>query len=172
MGTINYKTSNYITIGYEPIDILELEEDKEFMQEMQNEVNEYGGTIEEVIDSYIRDREEDDYWNAKYALDDYTFDNFKVSIEPGYYEGFSIEIEDYYGICLDSKEKKEINKEITRLKNFLIECANCGLRACYPSWGTKYEDYKGTIKAIGKAVKAMREEVSKAPSWHRISKEA
>ena len=61
MGTINYGTSNYITIGIEPYDASDFEKDIDFMEELQNEVNEYGGTIEEAITNYIQDCYEADH---------------------------------------------------------------------------------------------------------------
>ena len=55
MGTVNYFTSDYITMGLRPYDSLELESDLEFMEEMRRECEEYGGTIENctVQDSSI-----------------------------------------------------------------------------------------------------------------------
>ena len=55
MGTINYGRSNYITIGIEPYDTSDFEKDIDFMEELQNEVNKYGGTIEEAMTNYIQD---------------------------------------------------------------------------------------------------------------------
>ena len=37
MGAVNYFTSDYITMGLRPYDLLELEKDTEFMEEMRRE---------------------------------------------------------------------------------------------------------------------------------------
>lgn len=38
MGAVNYFTSDYITMGLRPYDLLELEKDTEFMEEMRDEL--------------------------------------------------------------------------------------------------------------------------------------
>lgn len=100
MGTINYGTSNYITIGIEPYDASDFEKDIDFMEELQNEVNEYGGTIEEAMSNYIQSCYEADHGNIEYLLNNkYDFHYFHIVIEWGYYEGFYIDIENNYPVC-------------------------------------------------------------------------
>ena len=53
MGAINYFTSDYITMGLKPYDASDFENDHDFMEELQNDVDEYGGTIEEALNNYI-----------------------------------------------------------------------------------------------------------------------
>lgn len=173
MGAINYFTSDYITIGLKPYDTIDLENDSEFMEELQNEINEYGGTLENALNDYISICYESDYSNIEYALKKYSFYYYHVTIEPGYYEGFTIKIENNFPIAFDNYEdKKEANKEITQLKLFLIECARLGLVECFPGWCTGYSDYKNTIKAINIAAQAMREEVKTIPTWNQYNKGA
>lgn len=168
MGTINYYTSDYITMGVKPYVYSDFENDPDFMEEMQNNVDEYGGTIESEIYSYIQECYECDLMNVETTLKKYDFYYFHVVIKYGYYEGFSIDIENNFPMCFDTWEDKRLaQKEITRLKEFLIECAGMGLVACSPGWCTGYSDYKGTLLRIALAVREMREEVRNVPTWSR-----
>ena len=148
MGTINYKTSDYITIGLKPYD------SDDFIDE--------NGDIDydEMSSCY-----EADYDNIKYLLDKYNFYYYHITIEPGYYEGFSIDIENNFGLChYDYESKREAQKEITQIKQFLIDCVNTGLRKVSPGWCTAYYNHDESIKAISEAIKEMREEVRTTPT--------
>ena len=59
MGTVNYHTSDYITMGLKPYDMDDFTSDPDFMEEIEKEMVEYGGTVEETINSYINDCYED-----------------------------------------------------------------------------------------------------------------
>ena len=173
MGTINYRTSDYITLGIKPYSFIEFEKDEDFMREMQAQADEFGGTVEEELYEYIAQCYEDDVMNIESILDKYSFYYFHVTIEPGYYEGFTIDIENNFAVAYDTwEDKREAQKEITQLKKMLIECAGLGLVSCYPGWCSGYDDYKGTIEAINKAVKAMREEVKQTPTWRQYERSA
>lgn len=166
MGTINHKTSDYITMANYPINQIDLENDADFMDCIREEVKEYGGTIEEAIDDYIRTCEEDDLINVEGILGKYDFYYFHVWIEPGYYEGFSIQIENNFPIYFDCwEDKRDAQKEITQVKTFLLECADCGIVQCFPGWCMGYATREETIQGIKEAVKAMREEVKATPTW-------
>ena len=100
MGTINYKTSDFITIGYN-CNYIDYE------------------------DEFYNDIVEDYYNQVKWTLDKENFYYLHVTLEPGYYEGFSINIENNFGICYDDYlDKREAQKEITRLRAFLATCIN------------------------------------------------
>lgn len=166
MGTINYYTSDYITLGLKPYNYGDFENDAYFMEEAKAEIAEYGGTIEDCISNYIESYYEADYANVEAVLNKYQLWYYRVTIKPGYYEGFTLNIENNYCIALDSwKDRREMNKEITQIKQLLLECAELGLVACHPGWCTGYEDYNGTIKAIKTAIKEMRAEVKATPTW-------
>lgn len=165
MGAVNYFTSDYITMGLRPYDSLELENDLEFMEEMQTQVNEYGGTIENAITEYIEDCYNCDYENIKTELEKHNFYYYHIAIKPGYYEGFTLDIENNFPVALDSwEDRRDANKEITEIKQFLIACAGLGLVQCSPGWCTGYNDYKGTLKAIKAAIKEMRDELRTIPT--------
>lgn len=169
MGTINYCTSDYITLAFKPYNINDFTNDPEWLDFIQNEwgidINDenaiYQAAAEEINHYY-----EEDYCNIATELNKYYFYYFHVTIEPGYYEGFSINIENNFPICFDAYwEKRDAQKEITTIKQFLIDCAGCGMVECSPGWCTGYSNYKDTLKAINEAIKEMREEVKATPTW-------
>ena len=165
MGAVNYFTSDYITLGLRPYNTSYFENDTEFMDELQKEIDEYGGTLENAIDDYIPGCYESDFENIECELKKHTFHFYHVVIKPGYYEGFTLDIENNFPVCFDSWEhEREAQKEITELKQFLIDCAGLGLVKCSPGWCTGYSDYNGTIAAIKEAVKAMGEEAKQTPT--------
>lgn len=168
MGTVNYCTSEYITMGIVPYSALDMEKDEDFMEQVKQKSKEWDVSIDEVIDDYIQTCYEDDFLNIKSELENYEFYYFHVEIRSGYYEGFSIYIEDNFPIALDDwHEKREANKEITQIKKFLIECANFGMVACYPGWCTGYEDHKDTLDLIDVAIREMRDKVNATPTWRQ-----
>lgn len=158
MGTINYNTSDYITLGLKPYSNYDLENDTELIKELE----EYGESVED----YMQRCYEDDYSNIEYELKKYNFYYFHVEIEPGYYEGFALDIENNFSVAFDNYiDKREAQKEVTLLKQLLIDCAGLGLVQCFPGWCTGYSDYKTTIKAINAAIKEIREEIRNTPTW-------
>lgn len=166
MGAVNYFTSDYITMGIEPYSAYDLKNDPAFMDALRDEVNEYGGTIDEALESYIQASYEDDEINIESILEKYSFYYFHVTIKPGYYEGFTLDIENNYPVAFDGwEDKRAAQREITSLKKCLIECAGVGMVQCSPGWCTGYNDYKGTCRAINAAIKVMRDEVNNTPTW-------
>jgi hypothetical protein len=135
MGAINYKTSDYITIGYN--------------------LN-YVDYKDEFYSDYISDY----YDQVQYRLNQEDFKIFNVTIEPGYYEGFSIDIKLDYLYFDDYIEKQEAQKEVTQIKNFLLECINdFECTSVYPGWCTGYADYKKALKDLDDAIWEMRDAV-------------
>lgn len=165
MGAINYDTSDYITIGLEPYDERDFRNDADFMAELEAEVKEYGGTVEEALTTYLQDCYEDDLTNIQALHDKFDFCFFHVAIKPGYYEGFYIDIENNYGLAYDCwQDKREAQKEITQIKEFLISCVNMGLCQCFPGWCTVYPDRAESLQGIDAAVREMRDEVRRTPT--------
>lgn len=150
MGTINYKTSDYITIGYN--DFCQQDFDDEYTED----------------DYYYQ--EEDDFLQVKYLLDREQFYYFHVTVEAGYYSGFSINIEHNFSYCYDSaSDKRQAQKEITAIKKFLLLCVNdFNMCAVCPGWCTTYKDYKSTLQAIDAAIKEMRQTVASTPTYYKL----
>lgn len=89
----------------------------------------------------------------EFILEKYSFDYFHVTIKPGYYEGFTLDIENNCPVAFDGLEdKRAAQREITSLKKCLIECAGAGMVQCSPGWCTGYNNYRGTCEAIGAAI--------------------
>jgi hypothetical protein len=154
MGTINYFTSDYITLGVNPD---EYRENDDFLDDPD-------GVL--YCDDYINDL----YDEVENALNRENFYYFHVAIKPGYYEGFSIDIEFNFGYCLDGwQDRREAQKEITRIKEFLMRCINdFELCAVSPGWCTAYYGYNETLKKLDKAIKEMRETVNRAQTWTQL----
>ena len=144
MGTINYKTSDYITLGYNCNNI---DYEDEFYNEFINDL----------------------YDQIKFRLEEERFYYFHVTIEPGYYEGYSINIEFNFSVCFDDYiDKRNAQKEITQIKEFLIECVNdFECVSVYPGWCMGYADYKTTLKEIAAAVREMRDTVKQTPTYNK-----
>ena len=145
MGAINYKTSDYITIGYNLNDIDKYQDDYfYFMQE--------------------------DFDIIKDVLKQYNFYYFHVTITPGYYEGFSIDIECNFSWCFDGwQDKQEAQKEITQIKKFLLDCIqNFNCCAVAPGWCTTYYNYKDSLLKLNKAIKEMRQHVNSIPTFNKL----
>lgn len=140
MGAVNYFTSDYITVGY----------NLKFID--------YDEFYNDIINNY--------YDQVKYRLEQERFSIFTVEIKPGYYEGFTIDLKLDYCYFDDHTEKREAQKEITRLKKFLLECIN-DFECCsvYPGWCTGYADYKESLKDLDAAVQEMREAVKNTPTY-------
>lgn len=150
MGAVNYFTSDYITMGYN-CNIDYCADDFDSVEEM-DECRQFD--IEELQDE------------IQSILNKYRFYYFHVALKPGYYEGFTLDIENNYSICHDGYiEKREAQKEITEIRKCLLECAAAGLVKCSPGWCTGYYSPAETVAAIKEAAREMREEVKNTPTW-------
>ena len=174
MGAINFFTSDYITLAIKPYETDDFMNDLEFMEEAQARIEKDNSSLEVEIQEAINSCYDADWDNIQWYLDNkYDFYYFHVTIKPGYYESFSIDIESNFPVAFDTwLDKKDAQKEITQIKRFLIDCANCGMVETWPGWCTKYSSHNETIKAINKAVSEMREDVKITPTWSQYEKEA
>ena len=168
MGTINYRTSDYITMGIYPQTEWDFRDDEaEIIENMLTNGYEEEDITDNAYTDYVYDLiasyEEDDYYQTKEILEEYDFENFTLSIEAGYYQGFSLNIEyEHDGWDFDDIEDKNNAKmEVERVKECLKRLADIGLTACYPSWRTSYEDYDGTLAKIEEACAEMLEDIRK-----------
>lgn len=142
MGTINYCTSEIVTLGYNTdYEIGEgyTEEDKEF-------------------------QDEDSYYNAKFVLEnsDKNFDWFNLNIEGGYYEGYYLKLEKRYETkYLDEEDKEEIRDEINNLEKLLEELLDStDLTVCHPWWCTTYLNNEESKKEVKKSMNKLRSEIN------------
>ena len=167
MGAINYFTSDYITLGVKPYEYSDFENDTEFIEENKDLINQFG--LESIINETIEEYYNCDIANVETILNGYTFNYWHIAIKPGYYEGFTLDIENNYGIYFDSyTDKRESMKELTQLQKMLIDCAGVGLVTCFPGWCTGYANgYIETVKDIKKAIKDIRQEVKTTPTYNQ-----
>ena len=154
MGAINYKTSDYITLAIEPLsgvaDCLAIE--------LADDARECNISIDEYVDDYISDYYDCNYRNANDVFSHYNFQYFNISIEPGYYEGLSINIQSNFVFCCD-EDKRDALDEIEQMLKCLNELAGIGFIACYPGWCTRYFDYEEILKMIDSAIIEMRNDL-------------
>ncbi len=150
MGTINYFASDYITLGVNPDDF-------------RDDFDDDGGAY---CDDFINDL----YDEIESILKGENFYYFNVRIRPGYYEGFSIDIEYNFGYCLDGwQDRRQALKEITGIYKFLLKCINdFWLVACSPGWGTAYYTPLESVERLKQAIKEMRQAVLNTPTWAQL----
>lgn len=140
MGAINYGTSDYISIG--------LNVSRDFDEwELENLYNDFSEMLE----------------NRRFWY-------FHITLKPGYYEGFYIDIENNFPVYFDDcTEKRDAQKEITEIKRFLLDCTAAGLVQYFPGWCTGYSTAKETKAAINAAIKEMRQEVQETPTYRQYN---
>lgn len=140
MGAINYGDSEIINVGLNVSDL-----------------NEYNNFDNDYIESV--------YHDIKSILDNYMFDEFDISIEPGYYNGFYININFndvyYYDTYLN---RLDTLKECTQLKYLLLNCVNAGLVVYNPGWCTGYNNEKESKTKINKAIKKLKAYIKGIPT--------
>ena len=154
MGTINYGTSEYITIGLEPYNT------DDYIFEDGN------------VDYDAMSTDYDcDIKNVQFIMDKYNFSFFDINIKYGYYEGFYLDINanfDFY----NWEDKADALKEATQLKNMLIECCGVGLCEILPGWCTSYKSYAESIKSIKDAVWQIKQDIKSTETWLQEQKKA
>ena len=165
MGTVNYMTSDIITLGLRPYEPRDFELDPDFMEEARRQSEEYGDDLDSIIYQTIADYTEDDRQTAADIISRYSFEFFQVSIEPGYYEGFSINIsDDLPGEYWDAEEREQALTDAANLGDMLKELVN---KAClvevWPGWCTTYHDADRTLQDIRKTIKGLIYDINDTP---------
>lgn len=141
MGTINYKTSDFITLGYNC-----------------NNIDYEDDFYHDIIMNY--------YDQIQYRLKQEYFSYFNITLEPGYYDGYFINIKFDFLFFDTWEDKRNAQREITEIKNFLLECINdFECVAVFPGWCTSYADYKKTLQELKAAVAVMRRTVKNTPTY-------
>ena len=173
MGTVNYKTSDIITIGLKPYEVWDFEHDPDFMKDAEYRCIENGCSIFNWIEGTINEYTEDDYNRAQETIDKYSFDFFTVSIEPGHYEGFSIDIRNNLpGEFYNDEEREEALNDADQLRELLITLVNdvC-LVQVYPGWVTTYIDPAHSLTNVKKAMREVIAEINDTPNEERSESE-
>ena len=165
MGTINYATSDYITLAIKPYDYDDYKTPDflEFIADERGVNLEDNNEVFEAINEQMSADYDCDYENAETIINNYNFSFFDVSLECGYYEGFSLKIAAKYECVEDEEERAEALEEVRNINKMLLELSGVGMVACCPSWCTTYYSYKETQQKIDEATKEMAEEVKALP---------
>lgn len=166
MGTVNYKTSDIITLGLRPYEPRDFELDPDFMEDARKHCEENGCSIFDWIEGTINEYTEDDQQTAENIISRYSFEFFQVSVEPGYYEGFSIDIANNLPseFC-DEDERAQAFADVQSLRD-LLTCLVFDACLCevWPGWCTTYRDTDQSKTAIRKATRALLADVADAPT--------
>lgn len=162
MGTINYKSQDYITLGLKPYDVDDFINDAAWIDDLKEIYDTDSLTDDQIWQAFNNDVFDgyypSDRENAESIINNYRLYYYDVSIQPGYYEGYYIAIQDNYKIdCYAGK--LDALKELTQLKHLLIELAGVGYVSCICGWCMGYADYKGTLRHINRAIKEMKQDV-------------
>lgn len=165
MGTVNYKTSDIITLGLRPYEPRDFELDPDFMEDARRQSEKYGDDIDSIIYQTIADYTEDDRQTAEHIISRYSFEFFQVSIEPGYYEGFSVNIsDDLPGEYWDAEEREQALTDAANLGDMLKELVNDAcLVECWPGWCTSYQDPAHSLTDVRKAIRGLIYDINDTP---------
>ena len=157
MGTINYKSGNIITLGlnldFEIEDVEQLAEEWECSiedaeyEEKQLYTEDAMNISQEIIDEI----------NVKEWVD--------IHIEEGYYEGFSVVVNNNYVLDddLEEEDKQEIIEGLEETRKGLKRLTDTYLDVCYPWWSTRFEEGReANHKAIDEAIDSAIEEIEEA----------
>lgn len=176
MGTINYGTSNYITMGIRPADASSIFNDPDFREWIEEEYHISPEEEEERAYSIAVDvaREYDEEDRAEIekeieALQPLTY--YHIAVKSGYYEGFYIDIESNYPVFFDDyADRAEAQKEVTKIRRLLESLTGCGLCSVWPGWCTTYRNREETFEDIAEAVQEMRDEIRSTPTWRQYER--
>lgn len=155
MGTVNYSTSQYVTVGYDC-------------------------RTEYARDDFWTDEQEQRNFEIEFLqeqteklLGRYDFSVFGVKICQGYYEGFSVDLDPDIPAYFDSwQDKRDAQKEVTAVKRFLLDCIDLGLVVVRPGWCTGYLSPEESRETVAAAVKRMRYDVQNTPTRRNYKRAA
>ena len=136
MSTINYGSSNYVNLGLNLS--LDIYQDFDNVQILAEDV--------------------------KNIIYNKHFQYFTVDIIPGYYEGFYLDIKYKDETFYNYEEKKDAQKEVTKIKKMLYFLSNMDIVRYTPGWCTGYNTPQETKKDIANAIKQMRRDVKDTPT--------
>jgi glutamate-1-semialdehyde aminotransferase len=155
MGAINYKNSDWVTVGVK-------------MDDFYNNAEE----LEENDIYYDKDYEiENLFEEIQEILSKYDFYYMHVELVSGYYDGFYIDIENNFEVCYeDTYEKAAALKEVTQLKKFLLECIDNGLLVCFSSWVTTWLSVEESKAKIKESIKLLKEYIKDTPTYKQYFK--
>lgn len=159
MGAWNYRTSYVITVADYDIHYMHsIEEIEDTM--VNNECDKK--SAENILYQQHQDDTEERFKSVCDLFKNQEFEYYSVSVDEGYYEGFQIAISREQLAFDNSYQRKEMNKELTRIKNKIIVAINeYIMRVCYPGWCIGWEDtIDKSLKALNEAIKEERKVIN------------
>lgn len=146
MGTINYNTSKYITIGYD----CRLIDD------------EYDWSTEIIAE---------DYSTVEELIKELSFEIINVEALLGYYEGYFIDISFDYRYFDDENERSDASNEVIKLKNLLTKLIDeFSLVSVKPGWCTAYRSRNDSLKELNIAIDALIKDIDRIPLYEEMDK--
>lgn len=155
MGTWNYRDSDVITVAdYDIIYTPSIEEIEGTMIDYECDEKE----AEDILYQQHQDDKEERFNSVNDLFKNQDFKYYSVSVDSGYYEGFQIKISRGQFAFDNSHQRKEMHKELTRIKNKIIVAINeYFMRVCHPGWCIGWEDtIEDSLKALNEAIKEER----------------
>ena len=161
MGTVNYKTSELITIASPAPRYFE-----DYRLGAEEEARETGEDVDEIIDRWIEIDEEDAWTAAKDAASRFYGNFYGIKAEPGYYQGTQLYITVNTPDEIDDDERAAALEEIGQLEQILLElCRDYDFYETFPGWCTGRSNYAETLEAISRAADEERARIEALPAW-------
>ena len=160
MGTINYLTSDIITLVHDTnLYDRDFIRDECLLNDSDIDPDDVTDSdIDFVIDNFINDQisELENYVRFEAP----TMEFFELSVKYGYYEGAQLVIDDSTKYGFDSiEERDDAIKEVDTLKSVLLAVRELGFRACAPSWCPKYYNDDETLAKIDDAINELKNKI-------------
>ena len=162
MGTINYYTSDYITIA----SVCPLYPD-DYREDAEEQARDTGEDVDTLIEQWIALEHESAWADAQEAAAKTKRNSFwKLEARPGYYEGSQVIIKNELPTSLTNAERKTALAEVDELEKALVYLAeNSTFVETWPGWCQKRFTPAETLDAIARAAEEMREAVRAVPAW-------
>lgn len=161
MGTINYFTSDVITLVHDSsIYDRDFIRDECLLNDSDIDPDDVTDSdIDFIIDNFINDQISD--LENYVDFDAPSMEFFKLSVKYGYYEGAQLIIDDSTKYGFESTEERaDALKEADTLKSVLLAVHEIGFCACFPSWCPKYYNHDETIEKIDNAINELKSRIT------------
>lgn len=170
MGAINYGSNNILlNLGVET----NYYPDKEEIEAYRKDFDENDLSDEEIENFFMDDYYlwlEMEFKDIEKSIPD-NLEFYEITLESGYYEGYYLKIKDVYSWLDCWEEKALMNKELTRIKKFLLNCIlNHGFVVYRAGWCTAYESQSKSIELLNKAISQERDRIKRLYTDKQVCK--
>lgn len=159
MSTWNYCKSDVITVADYDINYTpSIEEIEGTMIDCECDEKE----AEDILYQQHQDYKEERFNSVNDLFKNQNFKYYSVSVNDGYYEGFQINISREQLAFDNYCQRKEMRKELTRIKNkIIVAIEEYTMRVCYPGWCIGWKDtIEDSLKALNEAIKEERKVIN------------